>query len=72
MAMDLLQRILFTLGPPELAACICVAVPLYMLVNRGLDVWRRKRGPGSGPSSRRRNRPWLLAMTLTGHLALDS
>lgn len=38
MALDLLQRILFTLGPPELAACICVAVPLYMLVNRALDV----------------------------------
>ena len=29
MAIDLLQRILFTLGPPELAACISVSVPLY-------------------------------------------
>ena len=38
MALDLLQRILFTLGPPETAACICVSVPLYMLVNRALDV----------------------------------
>ena len=38
MALDLLQRILFTLGPPELAACISVSVPLYMLVNRALDV----------------------------------
>ena len=38
MAIDLLQRVLFTLGPPELAACISVSVPLYTLVNRALDV----------------------------------
>ena len=38
MAIDLLQRILFTLGPPELAACISVSAPLFMLVNRSLDV----------------------------------
>ena len=29
MAIDLLQRVLFTLGPPELAACISVSVPLF-------------------------------------------
>ena len=38
MAIDLLQRVLLSLGPPELAACISVSVPLYMLVNRALDV----------------------------------
>ena len=45
MALDLLQRILFTLGPPELAACLCVAVPTYLFVTRGMDaaekVWSR-------------------------------
>ncbi len=37
MALDLLQRILMSLGPPELAACLMVGVPLHMLVNRALD-----------------------------------
>ena len=32
MALDLLQRVLFTLGPSEAAACLCVAVPFDVLV----------------------------------------
>ena len=47
MALDLLQQILFTFGPAELAACLVVAVPLYVIVTHGLDAaehaWTRFR-----------------------------
>ena len=67
MALDLLQRILFTLGPPELAACISVSVPLYAgepCLGRGGEsvdpVLGLVRDGGTGVAS---------AMTLTGLLS---
>ena len=55
MALNLLQRILISLGPPELAACLMVSVPLHLLVNRAVDA-AEKAEPGSEHSLGWRNR----------------
>ena len=40
-----LHNILWALGPPEIAACLMVGVPTFVLVYKGLDeaekVWTR-------------------------------
>ena len=48
MALDLLQQILFTFGPAELDACLVVAVPLYVILTRGLDAGGARVGPLPG------------------------
>ena len=43
--LELLQRVLFTLGPSELVACLFVAVPVHVIVTGVLEaaekVWTR-------------------------------
>ena len=55
MALDLLQQILFTFGPAELPACLVVAVPLYVIVTRGLDAAEHAWTPLPGLVGGRRN-----------------
>lgn len=49
MALELLQRVLFTLGPAELVACLFVGVPTYVIVTGVLEAaekaWTRMWAP---------------------------
>lgn len=38
MALELLQSVLFALGPAELAACVIVGVPVYLIVASLMDM----------------------------------